>query len=152
MNSSIEKEIRTFFKKANLQLEDIEIVHDKEISLDIITLNTSDAKLFFEDDREVYTAFQYLMKKIMDKKDKTSSFNYLFDIDGSQLKIIQEAKQKASIAYTRVIQFEKPYEFGFLNAFERMVIHSYLKNYKDVKTVSEGEGLQRRLQVIPVLN
>lgn len=149
MLTEVHKEIRTFFELANLSEPTIQSTEDKEISLSLIEITTSEANIFMNNNKEFLFAFQSVLKKLIEKKyPHTPSF--VIDINGEQKKYITEAKQKAHIAHQRVLQFEKPYEFGYLNGFERMIIHSFLKEKTDIRTRSQGVGKERRLWVLPL--
>lgn len=148
MLTEVHKEILTFFNYANLKEPRIDVVEDKEISLYVVKIHTEEESLFLENNQELLFAFQSILKKIIQHSSPNAP-DFVIDINEDQQKHINEAKQKAEIAYQRVVQYEKPYEFGYLNGFERMIIHSFLKEKNDVDTKSKGIGKERRLFVLP---
>lgn len=143
MNTEIIKELHTFFSYLTLTPPDISFELDEEIDIHILSVVPQEKKLF--SDSEILEAIISVIKKLLEKKFPDHSL--VLDIDGQQVKFINEAKQKAEIAYQRVLEYNKAYEFAYLNAFERMIVHSYLKKKEEVETISSGQGGERRLTV-----
>jgi predicted RNA-binding protein Jag len=145
MNELVTKEIHTLFSYLGFGEPELKQERDEEIGIDVISISTQDQEAFTENNNELLHAFNYLLKRLIEKRDNNTSF--VIDFNGEQKKLIKEAKQKAHIAHQRVVQYNKAYEFGYLNGFERMIIHSYLKEKEDIHTSSFGKGKDRRLKV-----
>lgn len=151
MLTEVHKEILTFFRLCNLSTPTVQVTEDKDISLFLVEVTTTETEVFMDNNREFLFSFQSIFKRMIEKKYPNTP-PFVIDINGEQKKYISEAKQKAHIAHQRVLQYEKPYEFGYLNGFERMIIHSFLKEKKDIRTRSQGIGKDRRLSVLPLTN
>lgn len=142
------KEIQMLFEMMNIETRDVSVVRDDD--LDMLTCSISlkhvDAEIFFEENEQAFRDMATISRSLLEKKHGLKT-NILFDINGKQMDFINQAKEKAKIAAERVNFFGKEYEFGYVNAYERMIIHSYLKNQAGIETISRGEGHERRLIV-----
>ncbi len=146
-HDSIKKEISHILGFLNITYKELSYLYDEDLRLDIFSIRLGKERdIFLENQQEVLRSFSFILKNILEKK-----FHYfkdfIIDINGQQKKFIDFTKEKAALAFERVIFFNKDYEFGPLNAYERMLIHSFLKNKKGIKTESFGEGIHRRLVV-----
>ncbi len=59
-------------------------------------------------------------------------------------------QRAADRAVSDALAFDRPVELEPMSAFERRVVHTYLKDNADVDTHSEGDEPERRLVVTPV--
>jgi len=140
------EEISYFMKAFGIHTKEISLIVDNDIHIHIISLRIAgDKELLFTDNhnellRDFTAIFRlYIQKKFSFYKD------IIIDVNGIQKKHIDYTKEKAQIAVDRVLFFDKPYEFGYLNAYERMIIHTYLKKYPKLMSQSQGIGKERRL-------
>lgn len=62
---------------------------------------------------------------------------------------IQELRMAANVAAEKVRRTGTPYEFTPMSSRERRIVHLALRDESDLRTESEGEGMQRRLVVYP---
>jgi predicted RNA-binding protein Jag len=142
------KETENFLTMMNMSYKEISFFIDTDVDIYILSLRVSglEEELFVEHNNNLTRAIGAILKIIFQKK-----FHFykdiILDVNGVNSKFINETKQKAHIALERVNFFDKPYEFGYLNAYERMLIHSYLKKHISVETISHGEGVDRRLVI-----
>lgn len=145
---SLTKEITTLIEMMNITIRDISVVRDSELDMLICSFSVKhiDSEIFFENEEQVFRDFGLLVRLFVQKKLGLKA-NILFDVNHRQLDFIEQAKEKARIASERVLFFNREYEFGYLSAYERMIIHSYLKKQPDIETISQGEGHDRRLIV-----
>ena len=151
MSYEIQKEIEIFFEYLNVEKPTIVFEYDPEVEQDLVSIKSTETELFLNNNKELLFAFNSILKKSLEGK-YSSIKPFVLDFNGEQKKFINQAKQKAEIAYRRVLQFGKPYEFGYLNGFERMIVHSYLKQKKEINTISHGERKDRRLVVSSIDN
>jgi len=149
MNPDILKqETQTLLEMIGIPYKEISVIIDTDLHITIISLRISGTQqeLFEENYNSLSRDFGLILKSLLQKK-----YHYYkditIDINGVNKKFIDQAKQKAEIAVERVEFFDKPYEFGYLNSYERMLIHSYLKNISHIVTESQGEGKDRRLVI-----
>jgi spoIIIJ-associated protein len=72
-----------------------------------------------------------------------------FDALGFVQARAEELIAAAGVAAEKVRRTGEPYAFQPMNSRERRVVHLALRDEEDVRTESEGEGLNRRLVVYP---
>ncbi|MCA9353088.1 hypothetical protein KC901_02800 [Patescibacteria group bacterium] len=141
-------EVSQLLTMMGISVKEIRVIVDTDLHLTIMSLRMSgtEEELFTDNHGEVSRSLGYILKELLQKKHHFYK-DIVIDINGKDKEFIDFTKEKASIAVERVQFFDKPYEFGYLNAYERMLIHTYLKNTPGLETVSEGEGKDRRLTV-----
>jgi len=147
MNPDILKqETQTILEMMNIPYKEISVIIDTDLHITIVSLRISgiEQELFTENNNSLTRDFSLILKSFLQKKHHFYK-DLTLDINGINKKFIDQTKQKAEIALERVQFFDKPYEFGYLNSYERMLIHSYLKNQSGIMTESQGEGRDRRL-------
>lgn len=140
------QEISYFMEAFGIHTKEISLIVDNDIHINIISLRIAGDKelLFTDDNNELLRDFTAIFRLYINKKFSLYK-DIIIDINGVQKKHIDYTKEKAQIAVDRVLFFDKPYEFGYLNAYERMIIHTYLKKYPEIMSQSEGVGKERRL-------
>lgn len=141
-------EIRVIVEMMGIHVKEVQYYYDNDIEVTLLSLRLSgnDVPLLHDENREGLRALSLYLKKFLEKKYHFYK-DIILDINGEEIEFIQYTKDKAELAFERVDYFDKPYEFGYLNAYERMIVHSYLKKYKNMVTESQGEGKERRLIV-----
>ncbi|MCA9352149.1 hypothetical protein KC866_02045 [Patescibacteria group bacterium] len=144
----ITTEVSTLLTMMGVSFKEIRVVVDTDLHLHIVSIRMSgtEEELFTDNHSELSRSLGHLLKELLKKKHHFYK-DIVIDINGKDKQFIDFTKEKASIAVERVQFFDKPYEFGYLNAYERMLIHTYLKNTPGLETISEGEGKDRRLTV-----
>lgn len=149
MNSEVlTTELRTLLEMMGIKVKETKYIHDTDLDIHIFSARISgtDAPLFFDNNNELLKSVSFLIKLIFENKYYFFK-NSIIDINGTEIEFIRFTKEKAELARERVEHFDKPYEFGYLNAYERMIVHSYMKRRKNIITESYGEGAERRLVV-----
>ena len=144
----LKKETQELLVMMGIHVKEVSIIIDTDLHITIISIRVSgiEEELFVEHNNTLSRDFGLILKELLKKKHHFYK-DLVIDINGKNKQFIDMAKQKASIAVERVLFFDKPYEFGYLNAYERMLIHSYLKNIDTIITESHGEKHERRLVV-----
>ena len=61
----------------------------------------------------------------------------------------EELRLAAKVAADKVRENGRPYQFGPMSSRERRIVHLALREYEDLKTESEGMGMDRRVSVMP---
>jgi len=131
----------------NITPTDVYFEHDQEIDMFVCSINLGeeDTELFSENKKRVFRDVSHIIRLLL--RGVEVGQGILFDLNGVDIKHIRQTKEQAQIAAERVVFFAKDYEFGYLNSYDRMITHSFLKLYPGVITVSDGEGADRRLTV-----
>ena len=144
MNESIvQHEIEMIFNFLSIQLQSVHLDYDQDLDISLIIIKCDPSDHI---QREFNRDFSLILRFLFERKHGVDE-NFILDINGEQRKTIESTKQKARIAAQRVRTFKKPYEFGPLSSYERMIVHSVLKQESGVETQSVGEGRDRRLFV-----
>jgi len=145
------QEAQKILEMLGIHSKEIKVVTDNDLHITILSLRLggNETKLFTDNYNELKRDFSLILKILLQKKHQYKDL--VVDINGEDIKLIDLTKQKAQIALERVEFFNKPYEFGYLNGYERMLIHSYLKNTQNIVTESHGEGHERRLVIKKVI-
>lgn len=142
------QEIGEFLEKMGIRTKEIKYIFDKDLHTDIVSLRMSHtlAKELLENNEEVLRAVNWFIRTWFQKKHHHFR-DIVLDINNKHIDFINYTKEKAFLALERVDYFNKPYEFGYLNSYERMLIHSVLKKHQHITTASHGEGRDRRLVI-----
>ncbi len=72
---------------------------------------------------------------------------FFVDVNGYQEAAVENIKNVAKIMGDRARSFKTSVELDPMSSYERMVIHSFFQDAKDVKTESVGEGERRRVVI-----
>lgn len=73
----------------------------------------------------------------------------IFDCMNHRSMRIEELRLAAKVAADKVRETGRPYQFGPMSSRERRIVHLALRDYDDLKTESEGMGMERRVSVLP---
>ena len=93
-------------------------------------------------------AMQYLVEKIINKQN-AQRVRVQVDIEGYLQKQRQRLESLALRLSEKVKKTGKPVTVGQFNAHDRRVIHVVLKEDREVRTHSVGEGYYRKLKIYP---
>jgi spoIIIJ-associated protein len=137
----------------------------------IIDSITSDARIIVEEDPErilfkvkggnsavligkhgqTLEAIQSLVEKIVNKHN-SDRIRVQVDVEGylenRKNNLIRQAERLAR----KCKKIRKPVTVGYMNAYDRRIVHLALKNDNEVSTQSLGEGLLRKLMIFPKKN
>ncbi len=112
------------------------------------TINTSENPILIGKNGKTLENIQFYIRNIVNAYSEERQI-VLVDIGGykanrrRQLEILA-TKTAKEVAKTKVVAKLKP-----MNAYERRIIHTKLAEWRDVTTVSEGEGQDRHLVIKP---
>ena len=73
--------------------------------------------------------------------------SFFIDVNGYQETAAENIKNLAKVMGDRARSFKTNVELEPMSSYDRMVIHSYLQESKDLKTESVGEGERRRIVI-----
>jgi len=96
-------------------------------------------------------AIQYLVDRISNIHEKERN-KYIIDIGGYLNRHKETLEKIAQRAAERVRSLKKEEHLEAMSAFDRRIIHLYLKDNSDIKTFSLGEGGFRHIVVAPQRN
>jgi len=96
-------------------------------------------------------AIQSIIEKIINKKNE-KRIRIQIDIERYMEKRRSNLKSLARRLAEKCKRIGKPVALGEMNAHDRRIVHVTLKNDKDVRTKSTGEGLIRKIVILPNRN
>jgi spoIIIJ-associated protein len=73
--------------------------------------------------------------------------HFVIDVNGYHQKKIKSLEDQARLVAERARTFRYDVELPPMTAYERMIVHSTLKEMPDIQTMSHGEGPLRHIVV-----
>jgi spoIIIJ-associated protein len=123
------------------------------------TVTEDDDRVSFELNSEAYgevfvaremgllRSLEYLVEKMVSDGDRRAKVS--MDINGARAQADEDLGQSARDLAQRAIEEERVYKMGPLDPRGRRLVHIALRELKGVTTESEGEGVFRRICIIP---
>ncbi len=93
-------------------------------------------------------ALQYIINKIVNKN-TGKKIKVIIDSENYRQRRVDSLTQMALKIGNKVKKFKKPFSTIPLNPHDRRIVHLALKNVDKLETKSRGEGLHKRVVVIP---
>lgn len=93
-------------------------------------------------------ALQYIVNKIANKA-AGKRVKVIIDSENYRQRRIESLSQMALKIGDKAKKFKKPFSTSPLNPHDRRIVHLALKNIEKLETRSRGEGLHKRVVVIP---
>lgn len=112
-----------------------------------VELSGPDRELVVQNRAEVLEAMQYLLNRIFGRE--LGERRVLCDSDGYRARKESELKEIASRVSERVLLSGKEEELGLMNPYERRIIHLAVAEREGVTTASSGDGLMKRVIILP---
>jgi spoIIIJ-associated protein len=109
---------------------------------------TDDAGLLIGKQGQTLEALQYLLTKIVSKKTR-KKVRLVIDIESYRARH-NEALTNLALKYgEKVKKSGKPVTLNPMNPHDRRLVHLALQGDKELKTMSRGEGLYKKIVVYP---
>lgn len=93
-------------------------------------------------------ALQYIINKIINK-DTDRKIKVIIDSENYRERRIEALTQMALKIGNKAKKYKKPFSTSPLNPHDRRIVHLALKNVEKLETRSRGEGLLKRVVIIP---
>lgn len=93
-------------------------------------------------------ALQYIVNKITNKS-ADRKIKVIIDSENYRQRRVDSLTQMALKIGNKAKKFKKPFSTSPLNPHDRRIVHLALKNVEKLETRSRGEGLHKRVVVIP---
>ncbi len=93
-------------------------------------------------------ALQYIVNKITNK-DTDKKLKVIIDSENYRQRRVDSLTQMAIKIGNKAKKFKKPFSTSPLNPHDRRIVHLALKDVEKLETRSRGEGLHKRVVVIP---
>jgi spoIIIJ-associated protein len=147
-SEKVKKIIEELLGKLGVKYEGLETVVSKTTASPKFLVRSSESAILIGVKGANLQAFNHLVKKIVGKgKETDEETRFFIDVNDYHEKMEEELKNKAKIMSERARSFKVDVELEPMTSYERMVVHSFLQDLKDIKTESKGEGRKRRVVI-----
>ncbi len=114
-----------------------------------LAIDSADAGLLIGKQGQTLEALQYLLSKILAKQSK-KKLRVVIDIESYRARHEQALMQLAMKSGDKAKRTGKPITLTPMNPHDRRIIHLALQGDSELKTMSRGEGLYKKVVVYPV--
>lgn len=144
MLDSVEPVLKTLLEKLGLAYDQIDV--SDSLGSTVFTIRTIESGKLIGNNGETLSALNHLVKKMLESK-LGADDHFVVDVNGYHLKKIKSLEDQARLVAERARTFRYDVELSPMTAYERMVVHSTLKEMPDIETISHGEGKLRHIVV-----
>ncbi len=113
-----------------------------------LSIDTEEAGLLIGKQGQTLEALQYLLTKMLVKKSRRK-VRLAIDIESYRARHQQNLSQLALRYGEKVKKSGRPVTLNPMNPHDRRIIHLTLQDDKDLKTMSRGEGLYKKVVIYP---
>lgn len=113
-----------------------------------LRIETADAGLLIGKQGQTLDALQYLVTKMLAKKSRRK-VRIVIDVEEYRARHNEALAQLARKYGDKVKNSGKPITLNPMNPYDRRIVHLALQGDKDLKTVSRGEGLYKKVVISP---
>lgn len=142
-SDDIKQLIEELLRKMNMTFTSVEVKGDAE--REVFSITTGDSHLLIGSRGAHLFAFSHLVKRIVGRKDLEKRFTV--DVNDYHGRAAENLKAVAKVMGERARSLKTNVELEPMSSFERMTIHSFFEDAKDIKTESVGEGERRRVVI-----
>jgi spoIIIJ-associated protein len=113
-----------------------------------VDLSGEDRDLVLCNRAEVLEALQYLLNRTFGRENREAQ-RILVDCDGYRARKEAELREIALRVSERVRRTGAREELGLMNPYERRIVHLTVAETEGVTTVSAGDGVMKRVIILP---
>jgi spoIIIJ-associated protein len=114
----------------------------------VVQFNGEDVDLLVANKAELMLALEHLTMEVLGIPGDEHS-RLCFDANDHRLLRIEELRVSAITIAEKVRKSRVPYQFNPMNSRERRIIHLALRDFKDLRSESIGQGQYRHVVVLP---
>jgi spoIIIJ-associated protein len=114
----------------------------------VVRFEGEDVDILVANKAEVMLALEHLTMEILGVPGDEHS-RLCFDANDHRLLRIEELRMSAVTIAEKVLKSRVPYQFNPMNSRERRIIHLALRDYKELRSESLGQGQFRHVVVLP---
>ena len=114
----------------------------------VVRFTGEDVDTLVANKAEVILALEHLTMEILGVPNDQHS-RLCFDANNHRLLRIEELRLSAVTVADKVLKSRVPYQFNAMNSRERRIIHLALRDYKELRSESLGQGQFRHVVVLP---
>lgn len=131
--------------------DDVRIESESSGGRILYNLNSANAAIIIGKRGQTLEAIQYIVDKVVNR-DKEGRVRIQLDVEGYIETRKAQLRQLALKQAEKAKKTGKPATIGQMSAHDRRIIHLALKDDRNVRTQSVGEGFYRRLVIFPKKN
>ena len=150
MNDIIITKIKELLEKASLPVKEVILSVDEDLGITKLSISCEDPHLLIGRNGDVLRAVNHLVYRLAEQEagsNSESETNFLIDVDGYHERHLEEIKTKARIVADRARSFKSDIPLEPMSGYDRLIIHSFMSQYSDIATESQGEGKERHVIV-----
>jgi spoIIIJ-associated protein len=125
---------------------DIDVKEDRDRV--IFNIRGGNAAVLIGKHGQTLEAIQALVEKIVNKRHE-ERIRIEVDVEGYLKNRKSNLQRQAARMAEKCRRIRKPVTLGYMNAHDRRIVHLALKDHDDVRTQSHGNGLLRKLMILP---
>lgn len=160
-SSGIKQLIETLLKHMQISVESVEV--SESDGRERFLIKTPDSHLLIGAKGANLFALNHIVKKMAAPKGEPKGSpegvskensrarerekQFFIDVNGYQEAAVENIKAVARIMGERARSFKTSVELEPMSSYERMVVHSFFQETKDLKTESVGDGERRRVVI-----
>lgn len=114
----------------------------------VVRFAGEDVDLLLANKAELLLALEHLTTEKLHLSSEEHSL-LCFDANDYRLLRIEELRMSAMAVAEKVIKSRVPYQFNPMNSRERRIIHLALRNQKEIRSESIGQGPMRHVVILP---
>lgn len=143
-------------KRMGVQVSRVEVVTDHELDVTVINIESPEKGLFEYNNGELVWAMNHLVRRAMEQSVRLQegSFdnlpNYILDVNNKQTKHVGELKSLAREAIRQAKKTGHTINLPAMNAYDRLMVHTFLAKQAGVASNSVGEGWDRHITISKV--
>jgi spoIIIJ-associated protein len=141
--------IESTLKAMGVSFDSVEVSENTLTSSPKFMIKSKDSAMLIGIKGANLFALNHLIKKIVSKgkEEDEEGAKFFIDVNDYHEKVEYEIRNKARIMADRARSFKTNIELEPMSSYERMVVHSFLQDMKDIKTESVGFGKTRRVVI-----
>ena len=153
-NELIIETIKELLGKMAMHWESVELAPDSKDAHPRFLVKSNDSGVLIGTHGEHLGALTMVARRLVGKKigQEISPVKFFIDINGYFENNTRELQMKAKIMAERARSFKTNMELEPMSPYERMIIHSALEAFPDIKTESVGFGRGRKVIIKYVEN
>lgn len=153
-NDLIKKTIQEILEKLKVVYDEISVVENDKTGTPRFVIKTKESGMLIGPKGEHFMALNHVVKRIITKSlgDEESKIRFIVDINDYHEGVMNSIKNTAVILAERARSFKKDVHMDPMTSYERMMVHSALEGYPEIKTESEGFGKGRHIVIKFVSN
>ena len=144
MRDIVEPVLKSLLEKIGLPYDQIEV--SESLGSTVFTIRTTESGKLIGNHGETLSALNHIVKKMLESK-LSDEQRFVVDVNGYHQRQVKSLEDQARLVAERARTFRYDVELSPMTAYERMIIHSTLKEMPDIETVSHGEGKLRHIVV-----